>query len=119
MLHAKVLRSPHPHAKIKKIDTGKAEELGAICITPEDIPDYKYNERIVSTEETTYRDRKVLPEKALLVGDPVAAVAAETEEKAEKALKSIEVEYEKLEPVIDPEKALETDETQLHLFLFL
>ncbi len=119
MLHAKVLRSPHPHAKIKNIETGKAEEIGAICITPEDIPDYKYNERIVSTEETTYRDRKVLPDKTLLVGDPVAAVAAETEEKAEKALKEIEVEYEELEPVLDPEKALETDDPQLHEKIFI
>lgn len=119
MLYGRVLRSPYPHAKIKKIDTSEAEKMGAICLTPEDVPDKKYNERIVSTEETTYRDRKVLPDKALLVGDAIAAVAAKTQEKAEKALKSIKVEFEKLEPVLDPEKAAETDNPQLHEKIFI
>ena len=48
MLHARVLRSPHPHARIVSIDTTEAEKMGAVCITADDVPQKRYNERQVS-----------------------------------------------------------------------
>jgi len=89
MLYARVLRSPYPHAKIVSIDITEAEKMGAICITPADVPKIRYNERQVSIPEKTYRDRTVLPEKTQHVGEGIAAVAARTEALAEKMLQKI------------------------------
>ncbi|MCK4815429.1 xanthine dehydrogenase family protein molybdopterin-binding subunit, partial [bacterium] len=72
MLHAKVLRSPHPHAKIIDIDKSKAEQLsGVICVvTGEDAPDKRAGSAVL--------DQQVLAKDVVnAVGDPVAAVAAE------------------------------------------
>jgi CO/xanthine dehydrogenase Mo-binding subunit len=69
------MRSPHPHVRIAKIDVSAAE-------------------RLVSIPRSTYKDRYVLAEKACHVGEAIAAVAAETEELAEKAPALIQVEYE-------------------------
>lgn len=114
MLYGRILRSRYPHARIKKIDTSKAEAIGAICITFDDVPKVKYNERIVSVPSATFKDRTVLTNKPLHVGEAIAAVAAETEEKAEKALRLIEVEYEPLEPVFDPIAAMKPGKPSLH-----
>ncbi|GAH63358.1 unnamed protein product, partial [marine sediment metagenome] len=84
-LCAVVLRSPYPHAEIKKIDYTEAEKMGAICIGSDDVPNTLYNERIVSIPDKTYRDRTVLPkDKVRHVGEAVAACAAETEEKVDR-----------------------------------
>lgn len=122
MLHARVLRSPHPHARILSVDTGAAEAMGAVCLTPEtaqasvraDIPTVRYNERLVSVPGKLYKDRRVLPDKVRHVGEPVAAVAAETEALAEQALRSLRVEYELLPAVVDPERALDPVAAQLY-----
>ncbi|RMF83713.1 MAG: xanthine dehydrogenase family protein molybdopterin-binding subunit [Nitrospinota bacterium] len=114
MLHARVLRSPHPHARVLRIDTGQAEALGAVCLTFDDIPKVRYNERLVSVPEKLYRDRYVLPDKIRHVGEPVAAVAAETEALAEKALRALRVEYELLPAVIDPQEAMQPAAPQLY-----
>ncbi|MCF8069001.1 MAG: xanthine dehydrogenase family protein molybdopterin-binding subunit [Desulfobacterales bacterium] len=106
MLYARVLRSPYPHARIKSIDTSEAEKMGVVCITYKDTPDFKYNERQVSIPEKTYRDRNVLSEKAHHVGEGFAAVAAKTEALAEKAVRSIKVDYEVLPGVFDPYEAM-------------
>lgn len=106
MLHARVLRSSHPHAKIVSIDTREAEKLGAVCIRYDDVPKIKYNERQVSIPEKTYRDRTVLPDKARHVGEGLAAVAAKTEVLAEKAMRSIRIEYEPLPPIFDPYESM-------------
>jgi len=102
MLHAKVKRSPYPHAKILSIDTSKAESLPGVKVV------------IVGDEKTCperfgagVADEYVLArDKVLFVGDPVAAVAAETEEIAQEAVDLIEVEYEELTPVFDGDEAL-------------
>jgi len=112
MLHAKVLRSPHPHAKIKSIDTSKAEALPGVgaVLTYKDFAsavDFAYlNPYIIGvgvgymiTDEPTY------------VGEIVAAVAAETEDMAEDALDLIEVEYEVLPAVFDMDEAIKPDAT--------
>lgn len=113
-LHARVLRSPHPHARIVSIDTSEAEKMGAICITADDVPQKRYNERQVSIPVKTYRDRTVLPHVVRQVGEGVAAVAARTEAVAERAIRAIKVEYEILPPVFDVHEAMEPDAPQLY-----
>jgi xanthine dehydrogenase molybdenum-binding subunit len=114
MLHARVLRSPYPHAKIVSIDTKEAEKMGAVCITPDDVPQILYNERQVSIPEKTYRDRTVLARKVRHVGEGIAAVAARTEVFAEQALRRIRVEYEQLPAVFDPFEAMKPGAPQLY-----
>ncbi len=94
MLYGKVLRSPHPHAVIKKIDTSKAEKLnGVVAVTHAAKCPYKMGLYLV--------DRPVFATgKVRYMGEPVAAVAAVSEEIAEEALKLVRVEYEEL-PVVD------------------
>ncbi len=112
-LYAKVLVSPYPHAKVKSIDTSEAEKMGAVCITFKDIPKKIYCERI----EENLKDKMVLTDRPLHIGDRIAAVAAETEEEAQKALELIKVEYEVLEPVLDPVKSMEAGRLDLHDFV--
>src|SRR5512139_1955406 len=97
LLHARIKRSPHPHAFIKKIDVSRARSLRGVkaVVTGEDFPGYI---------GLYLQDRFIFcRERVRYVGDPVAGVAATSEEIAEKALDLIEVEYELLEPVLDPE----------------
>jgi xanthine dehydrogenase molybdenum-binding subunit len=107
MLHARVLRSPYAHARIKSIDVSEAEAMGAVCLTFDDIPKIRYNERIVTVPPLLYRDRYVLADKARHFGEAIAAVAAGSEALAEKALRAIKVEYEPLETITDPIRAME------------
>ncbi|GAB6156441.1 xanthine dehydrogenase family protein molybdopterin-binding subunit [Desulfosporosinus burensis] len=106
MLHAKVLRSPHAHAIIKKIDKKKAEQLKGVeaVLTWEDVPDWRGGIPPIC---------RILDKKVRYVGDAVAIVAATTEEIADEALKLIDVEYEVLPAVYDVEEALKPDAPQL------
>ncbi|HPL52636.1 MAG TPA: xanthine dehydrogenase molybdenum-binding subunit XdhA [Bacillota bacterium] len=112
MLIGKVLRSPYAHAVIKHIDTSKAKALPGIeaVITHEDLPMIKYSTAghpwSLEPEHRDVEDRMILTDKARLVGDAVAAVVAVDSLTAEKALKLIEVEYEILPFVLDPEEAI-------------
>ena len=104
MLRAKVLRSAHPHGKIVRIDTRKAERLPGIVsvVTGRDAPAKKFGQIIF--------DESVLARQIVRsIGTPVAAVAAETIDAAEEALKLIEIQYEELPAVFDPEEAIGTD----------
>jgi xanthine dehydrogenase molybdenum-binding subunit len=114
MWHARVLRSPHAHARVVRIDTAAAEALGAVCLTFADVPKIKYNERIVSTPPHLYRDRYVLADKARHVGEALAAVAAPSEVLAERAVRAIRVEYEVLEALVDPEAARRPGAEPIH-----
>ncbi|MBI4591722.1 MAG: xanthine dehydrogenase family protein molybdopterin-binding subunit [Candidatus Rokubacteria bacterium] len=114
MWYARVLRSPHAHARITRIDTSVAEALGAVCLTFADIPKVKYNERIVSTPPHLYRDRYVLADKARHVGEAVAAVAAPTEALAEKALRAIKVDYEPLQTILNAEDSMRSGAEPIH-----
>jgi len=114
MLYARVLRSPYPHARIKRIDTAAAEQVGTVCVTWDDIPKVRYNERIVTVPKELLKDRYVLPDKVRHVGEAVAAVAAESEAAAEQALQLIEVEYEVLDAVFDPFEAMKPGAPQLY-----
>ncbi len=119
MLYGMVLRSPYPHARVKSIDTSDAEKAGAVCITFRDTPKLVYCERISSVPSQTINDKTVLTDKPLHVGDRIAAVAAETEEEAERALKLIKVEYEVLKPIFDPMKSMQPGEPKLHEFTMM
>lgn len=107
MLYGKVLRSRHPHANIKDIDTSKAKALAGVkaVLTWKDVPDWKVGNPL---------HLRVLDSKVRFVGDTVALVAAETEEIACEALELIDVDYDILPAVYDVEKATEKGAPQLY-----
>ncbi|HEV8636122.1 MAG TPA: xanthine dehydrogenase family protein molybdopterin-binding subunit [Chloroflexota bacterium] len=97
MLVAKVVRSPHAHARITRIDASKAEAypgVGAV-LTGADLEG-------IEREPTSRQHNVVARTQVLFAGQPVAAVAAVTREIAEEAVGLIEVEYEVLPPLLDP-----------------
>src|SRR5437868_5924604 len=97
LLHAKLLRSPHAHAKIVKIDVSKARALPGVraVLTAKDIPELK--------KKAPTRAHAVLAiDRVVFAGQPVAAVAADEIAIAEEALDLIEIEYEVLEASVDP-----------------
>ena len=106
MLHGRILSSPYAHAIVKSIDTSEAEALGVTCITFDDVPKVRYNERIITIPPVLHKDHTVLADKVRRMGEAVAAVAAETEELAEQAVRAIRVEYEVLPAVVDAEEAM-------------
>ncbi|MBM2832822.1 MAG: coxL, partial [Dehalococcoidia bacterium] len=100
MLHARVLRSPYPYARIVSVDTSRAEKLPGV-------------KAVVSGKDASKEKMGVFLERPILaqevvrfVGEAVAAVAAETLEAAEEAIDLIDVEYEELKPVLDPEESM-------------
>ena len=111
MLHGKILRSPHPHARILSIDTRKALALDGVhaVITGRDMPE-KYGIIPWTPDESP-----LCVERVRYIGDGVAAVAAVDEDTAIRALGVILVEYEELPPYLDPREALEaTDGPFIH-----
>lgn len=109
MLYGKIKHSSIPHGIIKKIDVSKAEKLAGVraIITGKDAPDSRYG--------LVLFDRYVIAkDRVRFIGEAVAAVAADTPEIAEKALDLIEVEYEELPAVFDPEEAMKPDAPILH-----
>jgi xanthine dehydrogenase molybdenum-binding subunit len=107
MLFARLVSSPYAHARIKKIDARQAQEMGATVITFEDIPHIRYNERVITVPWALHKDRYVLADKVRRMSEAVAAVAAETEELAEKAARAVRVEYEVLPVILDPNEAMQ------------
>ena len=111
MLHGKLLRSPHPHARIVRIDTSRAAALPGVraVVTGKDFPGIKYG--------NLPQTRDYLPlaiDTVRYIGEEVAAVAAIDEDTAEEALDLIEVEYEPLPAVFDPEEAMRPGAPLLH-----
>jgi len=106
MVYAKLLRSPYPHARIRRINTDRAAELSGVyaVITGADLPE-KFG-----IMPSTQDEEALALEKVRYAGDPVAAVAAASESLAEKALSLIEVDYEALKPVLSIEEALAATE---------
>src|SRR5215203_1404677 len=122
MIWGKVKRSPHPHARIKSIDTSKAEALPGVkaVVTAKDIVDFTIEKGAVmlGIQDMRWMCRNVMArEKALFHGHPVAAVAATTEAIAAEACRLIEVDYEVLPHVIEVEDAIKPDAPILHDFL--
>jgi xanthine dehydrogenase molybdenum-binding subunit len=121
MLVGKVLRSPYAHAKIKNIDVSKAKALTGVeaVITYKDLPGIQFatagHPWSLDPGHRDVEDRLMLTDKARFVGDSVAAVVAVDTLTAEKALKLIEVEYEVLPFVLDPEEAIKPGAPVIHV----
>jgi CO/xanthine dehydrogenase Mo-binding subunit len=107
MLHARIVRSPHAHARVLSVDT-TAVPADAVVLTTQDVSDLgAYGFQI--------KDQTVLAlERARFVGDPVAAVAAATPRAAREAADLVEVAYEELDAVLDPLEAVEPGAPLLH-----
>ena len=109
VLWGKCLRSPIPYGRIKRIDTSKARQAPGVkaVITGEDVPGLRIGRCIYDTP--------VLADGVVrFIGEKVAAVAAESKLAAEQALDLIEVEYEELDPLLDPVEALKPNALVLH-----
>ena len=110
MLVGKILHSPYPHARIKRIDTSRAEKLdGVVAVvvgtdapTPYGILPVGHDEHALATDKVRY------------VGDNVACVAAVDEATAERALELIDVEYEVLPAYFDPEESMKAETDLIH-----
>lgn len=114
MCHGKILRSPLPHARIKKIDIAKAIDVpGVITIITRD--DILQDEGIEPYYGPVFKDQTIVAvEKVHHVGDPVAAVAALDLDAVDEALRLIEVEYEELPAVLDVQEALSPGAALVH-----
>ena len=109
MLYGKLLRSPHPHARIRRIDACHARAISGVraIITAADVPSVRYGFAV--------RDTTVLARDTVrFVGQPVAAIAATSLETAEQALAAIDVDYESLPAIYEPEAAMAPDAPLLH-----
>jgi len=108
-LHGAILRSQYAHAKIVSIDTSEAKKIPGVhtVVTAADAPNVRFGR--------SYFDRHILArDKVRFMGDPVAAVAAESPAIAKQALKKIKVVYEPLPVAIDPEEATKPEAPTLH-----
>lgn len=112
MLYAKVLRSPHPHAKVVKIDAAKARALPGVkaVLTAADLGPYSWDK----SPGRSHHDMPILVEIARFAGDEIAVVAAVDEDSAQQALDLIKVDYQILPFVIDPEEALKPTAPKVH-----
>ena len=121
MIWGKVLRSPHPHARIKSIDTSKAEALPGVkaVVTARDVVDFPVDKSVMlGIQDMRWMCRNVMArEKVLFPGHPLAAVAATTEAIAAQACALIEVDYEVLPWAIEVDDALKPDAPILHDFM--
>ncbi len=116
MLYAKVLFSPHAHARIKSIDTSAARDMPGVAavLTHQDIPRVPYSTAGQSDPIPGPLDCYSLDNKVRFVGDRVAFVAAETEEIAARAVETIQVEYEMLEPILDLRDSMKPGAAIIH-----
>ncbi len=105
MLWGQTVRSPHAHARILELDTSEALAMPGVhaVLTNDDVPGQK-------TYGLEFADQPVLAfDRVRYFGEPVAVVAAEEPEQARRAVAAVRVEYETLEPVVDPERATEME----------
>ena len=110
MLHGKILRSPHPHARIVSIDTSAAEALPGVygVVTGAEMP-IPFGIIVWTPDENA-----LATDKARYIGDAVAAVAAVDEDTANRAAELIRVEYEVLEAILDPFESARRTDVQIH-----
>src|ERR1700722_11375142 len=110
MVHCKLLRSPHPHARIRKIDTSRADAHPGVylVLTGKEVP-IQYGILPVSQDE-----QALCVDRVRHVGDPVVAVIAREELTAFEALDLIDVDYAILTTISHPEEALATREPRIH-----
>jgi putative selenate reductase molybdopterin-binding subunit len=118
LAHARVARSEIPHGRVTAIDTDAAEAMDGVhaVLTPwsEGTPDPKYTSAGQSYPEPSPWDMNVLNDRVRYVGDPIAAVAADSPEIAAEAVAAIDVEYEAFDHVLDRHEAFSEDAPQIH-----
>ena len=119
MLHAKILRSPHAHARIRKIDTSKAEVLEGVraVMTAKDLPSVDPAPIDLGEMQVQKMDLQaniLAADKVLYAGHAVAVVAATSPHIADQALDLIEVDYEPLPPVLDVQEAMKEGSPLIH-----
>jgi len=114
MLWGKILRSPYPHAKILRIDTSRAERLPGVkaVIAGKDTLGIKHG--FVETPRYAPDQYPLAMDRVRYIGEEVAAVAAIDEYVAEEALSLIQVDYEELPAVFDPEEAMKPEAPEIH-----
>ncbi|HEX7579377.1 MAG TPA: molybdopterin cofactor-binding domain-containing protein, partial [Thermoanaerobaculia bacterium] len=100
LLHVAVVRSPHPHALVRDVRTGKAAQVPGVRAVASG-RDFPLHTGIYLKDQTVFATDRVR-----FVGDPVAAVAAETPEAAAEAALQVEVDYEPLPPIFDVEEGM-------------
>ncbi len=118
MLHGKMLRSDYPHARIVRMDASPALRLPGVkaVITPGDVQRIPYNPTFLKPADakSLTRDMLLLSDTVRYAGQPVAAVAATSTAIAEEALELIDVEYQELPAVFDPEQATKEGAPEIH-----
>ncbi|WP_167162268.1 molybdopterin-dependent oxidoreductase [Streptomyces sp. MBT27] len=116
LLHLKLLRSPHPHARIVSIDTTEALRVPGVraVLTHHDAPDTLYSSARHEHPTEDPDDTRVLDDTVRYVGQRVAAVVADSEQAAEEGCRRVEVVYEQLPYVVDPEKAMAPGAPVIH-----
>ena len=119
LLHGRILRSPHAHARIKSVDTSRAEALPGVraVVTAADLPFAQMTKEELGNDYNRFKflsDNFLASDKALYRGHAIAAVAADNPHIAEAALSLIDVDYEPLEPVIDVRAAMQDGAPLLH-----
>jgi CO/xanthine dehydrogenase Mo-binding subunit len=109
-LYGAILRSPHPHALVRSINTGRARALDGVevVLTAQDLP------ADLLMPGTVWDQPLLASERVRYHGEPVAAVAARTPAIAEEAIALIAVDYQPLPAIVDPEKAMEPDSPLVH-----
>ena len=114
MLYGKMLLSPHAHAKIRSIDVSEALKLPGVhaVLTHENTPDCVFNRH--GEDINLHNNERIFNPVVRFVGDRVAAVAAESREVAERAVRAIRVEYELLPVYVDVQEALKPDAYPIH-----
>ncbi len=116
MLHAALVRSPHAHARIKSVNVEAARRLPGVTavVTGEEAAELCNPMPDFGPDPTRHEWRCLAKDKVRYVGEGVAAVVAESRAVAEDACDLVEVEYEPLPPVVDPEAAMEPDSPLVH-----
>ncbi|MFC6599766.1 molybdopterin-dependent oxidoreductase [Kitasatospora paranensis] len=116
LLHMKLLRSPHPHARIRAIDTSAALRVPGVhlVLTHHDAPERLYSSARHEHPTEDPDDTRVLDDVVRFVGQRVAAVVADSEGAAEEGCRRIVVDYEELPYVIDPEQAMAPGAPVIH-----
>lgn len=116
LLHMKLLRSPHAHARILAIDTSAALRVPGVqaVFTHHDAPERHFSTARHEHPEEDPDDTRVLDDTVRYVGQRVAAVVADSEAAAEEGCRRIEVTYEELPAVLDPEEAMRPGAPVVH-----
>ena len=110
VLYLRIVRSPHAHTLIRRIDCSAAEKITGVVrvVTARDVPG-KNEIGFFTQDQPLFCDKKVR-----FVGDAVAMVVAETPEAAEQGMQSVQVDYEPLPEVFDPQEALRDETVKIH-----